>query len=173
MIIRHAGHKDIKGIAKVQVDSWRTTYEEIVPKVYLDSLKYEEKEKIWTLIFEQGFEKACTYVVENEQDEIIGFASGGKERSGKYDYDGELYTIYLLKEYQGQGLGKQLIKVVSEDLRKKGYRSLLVWFLKDNSARHFYQSIGNPEKVDSAQILISGVSLIEYAYGWKEIDDLL
>ncbi len=155
----------------MQVDSWRTTYEGVVPKAYLDSLKYEEKEKIWTLIFEQGFEKSCTYVVENEREEIIGFASGGKERSGKYDYDGELYTIYFLKEYQGQGLGKKLIKVVSEDLSKKGFRSLLVWFLKDNPARYFYEIFG-PEKVDSGQILISGASLIEYAYGWRRIEEL-
>jgi GNAT superfamily N-acetyltransferase len=164
--IRQATRLDYRGIAKVQVDSWKTTYAGIVPDAYLKSLNYDDKEKIWTRILEQGFEYSCTYVVENESNEIIGFASGGKERSGKYTFDAELYTIYLLKGYQGNGLGKRLFSIVCSDLYEKGYSSLLVWFLKDNPSRKFYESL-KPEIVDKATILISGVSLEEYAYGWK------
>jgi hypothetical protein len=44
MVIRKADIKDIPGIAKVHVDSWRTTYKGIVPETFLDSLSYESRE---------------------------------------------------------------------------------------------------------------------------------
>ncbi|SFC66585.1 Acetyltransferase (GNAT) family protein [Bacillus sp. OV322] len=50
----------------------------------------------------------------------FGFSSGGKERSDKYPvYTGELYAIYILKEYQGNGLGKLLVKPIIEELQQK------------------------------------------------------
>ncbi len=39
--------EDIKDIAKVHVDSWRTTYRGIVPADYLNSLNYKEFEDKW------------------------------------------------------------------------------------------------------------------------------
>ena len=45
MIIRLADVKDAKGIARVQVESWHTTYPGIVPKSYLDSLDVKKREK--------------------------------------------------------------------------------------------------------------------------------
>lgn len=50
------------------------------------------------------------YVAENEAGEIFGFASGGPEESDEYPlYEGEVTAIYILKEYQGLGLGKKLL----------------------------------------------------------------
>ena len=86
--------KDITGIAKVHVDSWRTTYKGIVPDTFLNSLTYESREQIW----KRGIEKNHVYIAENENNQIVGFATGGKERTGKYEaYKGELYAIYLLE----------------------------------------------------------------------------
>ena len=45
--IRKADLADTKGIAKVHVDSWRTTYANILPDEYLNSLYYESREQIW------------------------------------------------------------------------------------------------------------------------------
>ena len=43
MFIRKANIEDAMGIAKVHVDSWRTTYKGIVPEVFLENLSYDEK----------------------------------------------------------------------------------------------------------------------------------
>ncbi|GHH98705.1 hypothetical protein AM1BK_22480 [Neobacillus kokaensis] len=38
----------------------------------------------------------CRICSGNNEGEIVGFSSGGKERSGKYNgFDGELYAIYF------------------------------------------------------------------------------
>lgn len=43
--IRKAVASDAKGIAKVHVYSWRTTYANIVPDEYLTNLSYENREQ--------------------------------------------------------------------------------------------------------------------------------
>lgn len=47
MKIREAIVSDAKGIAKVHVDSWRTTYKGIIPDDFLNNLSYEQRTKLW------------------------------------------------------------------------------------------------------------------------------
>lgn len=47
MEIRKANKEDIKGVSRVYVDSWRTTYRGLVPDDYLDELSYEDAAKRW------------------------------------------------------------------------------------------------------------------------------
>lgn len=46
MNIRKANRDDAPGIAKVHVDSWRTTYKGIIPQSFLDELSYEQRTKL-------------------------------------------------------------------------------------------------------------------------------
>src|SRR5699024_3828292 len=121
MKIRKAAQQDARGIAKVHVDSWRTTYKNIVPDEFLDSLDYEDRTERWA----QNVHERMVYVAETDDGEIVGFSTGGKEREGKYDgYDGELYAIYIFEEYQGKGIGKKLVQPVADELIKAGFRSM-------------------------------------------------
>lgn len=159
---------DAKGIAKVHVNSWRTTYTGIVPDDYLDQLSYQGWQQLWSDILSKG----KVFVAENDKGEIVGFSSGGIERSGKYeDFDGELYAIYLLKEYQGQGIGTQLFKAVVDDLKKDQYRSMTVLVVEENDSRFFYEALGG-KKIDRIEIEIGGKKLYELVYGWKDINEL-
>ena len=42
--VREAVPADARAIARVHVDSWRTTYRDIVPDSVLSQLSYEERE---------------------------------------------------------------------------------------------------------------------------------
>jgi ribosomal protein S18 acetylase RimI-like enzyme len=158
MIIRKATSSDTPGIAKVQVDSWRSTYKGIIPNDFLDSLSYDKQEAKWNELIKNR--KTITFVAENPLKQIIGFATGGPERTGKYSYESELYAIYILKEYQRKGIGKQLI----QGLIKEGMSSFLVWVLADNPSRRFYEKLGG-KKIGTESITIGGVDLDEVAYG--------
>ena len=112
-LIREAKSEDVTGIAKVHVDSWRTTYKGIVSDEYLKGLTYESKRKMW----ESAISRGGVYVAVNEKNEVVGFSCGGLDQSGDYpSYKGKIYTIYLLEEYQGKGLGKKLIEPIIKDL---------------------------------------------------------
>ncbi|WP_010199774.1 GNAT family N-acetyltransferase [Bacillus sp. m3-13] len=163
--IRKATLSDTKGIAKVHVESWKTTYANIVPEEYLNNLTYESREQIWINSIPNG----GVYVAENNEGEIVGFSSGGKERSGKYDgYDGELYAIYILKDYQGQGIGKALVQPIIEELIGMGLNYMLVLVLKDNASCLFYEALGG-KKIDELEVQIAGKKLTEVVYGWENV----
>ncbi|MGI8383858.1 N-acetyltransferase family protein [Robertmurraya sp. P23] len=169
MMIRKALPADAKGIAKVHVDSWRTTYKHIFPEDYLQSLTYESHEELWNGVIPNGY----VYVAENHQGEIIGFSSGGKERTGDYPgYEGELYAIYLLQEYQGKGIGRQLVKPLIEQFTNDGIGSMTVLVLEENPSKHFYQSLGAIE-IDRLQDTLVGKEVIELVYGWKDLSIIL
>ncbi|OIK10663.1 GNAT family N-acetyltransferase [Bacillus sp. MUM 13] len=169
MKIRKAELTDAKGIAKVHVESWKITYADIIPDRYLNNLVYEGREKLW----KENIPNSEVFVAENEEGEIVGFSSGGKERSGKYpDYKGELYAIYILKEYQGNGLGKLLIKAIVQELHKNNFPSMIVLVLADNPSRLFYETLGG-KNIDTIEVNISGKKLNELVYGWDNIRTLL
>ena len=113
--------------------------------------------------------KSKVYVAESESGKIVGFSTGGKERSGKYnDFTGELYAIYILEEYQGQGIGRKLIKPVIEDLIESDISSMLVLVLEQNNSRYFYEAIGG-KPIDLLEVVIAGQKLKELVYGWDDI----
>ncbi|WP_419958868.1 N-acetyltransferase family protein [Psychrobacillus sp. BM2] len=169
MRVREAKISDATGIALVHVESWRTTYKSILPKEFLMNLSYKRREQFWETSIPEG----NVFVAENDEGKIVGFASGGIERSGKYEgYKGELTSIYILKEYQGRGIGKQLLKAVIKGIVKLGINTMLVLVLEDNNSKLFYEATGG-KKIGEVEIEIAGKKLNELVYGWDNITDII
>ncbi len=172
MRIREATPADVSDLARVHVDSWRTTYRGIVPDEYLAQLSYESREGLWKRVLSRdnraggGF---CFVAEDEETARVVGFASGGPEWSGSADspYKGEIYAIYILEPYQGQGLGRRLIAASIDRLAGAGIYSLLVWVAARNRACGFYEALGG-RKVYEKQDEIDGITLDEVAYGWAD-----
>ncbi len=95
MSVRPATIEDGSQIAKVHVDSWRSTYSGILSKDFLAAMSYEDFETRWCgwLGGEPGVH-GIFYVAELPAGGIVGFASGGprQEESSYPEYEGELYT---------------------------------------------------------------------------------
>ena len=170
--IREANVPDAAAIAKVHVDSWRTTYTGVVPDEYLAQLSPEQHQQVWRDILSTDGATEFVYVAEAEVSNIIGFASGGPERSGNAVYKGELYAIYLLEGYQRKGIGGQLVQIIAKRLMQEGLHSMLVWVLADNPSQDFYSALGG-QQVYEQEITIGGASLVEVAYGWLDIRELV
>ena len=167
---RPAELRDAAGIAHVHVDTWRTAYRGLLPDDFLASLNEPAYEDRWRRILEAGSSRV--YVAEEDGD-VVGFASGGRERAGELGFAGELYAIYVLDSAQGRGHGRQLVKAVVEGLREMGLMDMLVWVLRDNPVgRRFYESLGGIY-VRSQPITIGSAQLEEVSYGWKRLEDVL
>lgn len=54
-VIRPAKIDDVPGIARVQIETWRTTYVGIVPDEHLANLSYERCQKKWSEILSYGY----------------------------------------------------------------------------------------------------------------------
>jgi GNAT superfamily N-acetyltransferase len=165
MHIRTAHVNDAAAIAKVHVESWRTTYKGIVPDDFLARLSYKQREQLWRQILTDSDSPSFVYVAD-ESETVIGFVSGGPERSGDPVYTGELYALYLLARYQGQGIGRQLVITLVNRLLQDGMTALLLWVLAENPARQFYERLGGRPLYEKT-VTIGGVPLIEVAYGWR------
>lgn len=165
MEVRAATLRDVIPISKVHIDSWKTTYKGLLSNNYLESLSYKKKEQLWERVIPNG----GVFVAENESGEIIGFASGGRERTGNYhSFKGELYAIYLLDQYQRKGVGRELFKAVVHFLQNQNIDSLVVWVVEGNRACLFYEAIGGII-LDSSKVEIGGARVNELLYGWNDI----
>lgn len=172
MIVREATHSDVSAIARVHVDTWRTTYRGIVPDEFLANLSYEKRENGWHQVLNNAPKDGnFTYVAEDESGQIVGFANGGVERAGDPVYQGELSAIYILKNHQQKGIGRELVRVVAERLGRMEIYSMLMWVLADNPACQFYETLGG-QRVHEKEIEKGGTKLSEIAYGWTDTSNL-
>ncbi len=169
MIIRQANSSDAPSIARVNVESWHSTYKGIVPKRYLEAMSAEQYAKKWGRIIEYP---ASIVLVAEIDSQVIGYISGGMERSGKLPYEGELYAIYLLKEHQRKGIGKKLVKKWLGEMRKEKFQNMMVWVIDENPSKRFYEAMGGKTFIQE-KLLISGKELKELGYGWSSLDDVL
>jgi GNAT superfamily N-acetyltransferase len=171
--VREARQEDASAIARVHVDSWRSTYRGIVPEGFLAQMSYEDFEERWRGWLRNVGEPRWAYrVAELPSGRIVGFASGGPRQGPPYtDYAGELYTLYLLREHQRAGIGQRLMGSVARRLAEGGTYSLLAWVLARNPARRFYEAVGG-ELLGSQEIEIGGARLEEVAYGWRHLHRL-
>ena len=170
MIIRKATIGDLKGIAKVHVDTWRTAYKDIIPDSFLASLSYEKRETVWALNLNEV--DNVVFVAENDAGEIIGFASTNRRKENEDIESIDLTSLYLLEAYQGKGIGKMLLQALFEHYKTKGYKRVYVDVLAENKTRHFYEYYG-AEFVKELNIKIGDKVLVEYVYVWNSIEDVL
>jgi len=170
MYIRRAIIDDAKDIAKVHVDSWRSTYKNIIPDEFLDNLSYNKREDLWN----RNISKKGNYVfvVLNNDEEIVGFADCGRRESNNIDNTGNLTSIYLLEEYQGKGVGKLLLKQIFLQFEELGYNRVFVEVLEDNKTRYFYEYYG-AILFKSEKITIADKELKLLIYEWSNIREVL
>jgi ribosomal protein S18 acetylase RimI-like enzyme len=167
--VRPADLEDAAAIARVHVESWRTTYRGLLPDEFLDSLNAIRYTQRW--LRSLGDDAMRIYVAEDDH-EVVAFASGGLERAGEGAYAGELYAIYVLEKAQRQGHGKALVRAVTGGLRELGLGDMIVWVLRDNApARAFYERLGGTY-VRTQPVTIGSAVLPEVAYGWRSLDDV-
>lgn len=169
--VREARQEDAAAIARVHVDSWRTSYRGIVPEAFLAGMSYADFEGRWQEWLRGVGDPRWAYrVAELPSGRIVGFASGGPQQGPAYaDYAGELYTLYLLREHQRAGIGRCLFGSVARGLAEGGITSLLAWVLARNPSRRFYEAVGGT-LLGRQEIEIGGVRLEEVAYGWPDIE---
>lgn len=169
--VRPAIERDIPGIATVHVASWKSTYRGIVPDDHLNGLSIERSNARWEHILESERQTGWFTLVAEDPSGIVGFASAGPIRGDHPGYAGELGGIYLLESHQRRGIGRRLVSEVAGRLRQQGMGSMLVWVLRENPSRGFYEALGGVY-VREQVIEIGGADLVEVAYGWRDTTGL-
>jgi len=164
-IIRPAHQRDAEVIGRIYVESWRAAYQDILPQGYLAGLRTEEAaHSIRRALMEP---QTLFLLVESKQG-AVGYICAGPERRQDPVYGAEIYEFYLLPQVQRQGLGRQLLAHMAQQLHQAGFYTLLVWVLAHNPNRRFYEKCGGIY-LRSKSISFAGQSLRADAYGWIDI----
>ncbi|MFC6253234.1 GNAT family N-acetyltransferase [Secundilactobacillus hailunensis] len=127
-------NSDFDAIRQVYYQTWLATYQNQLPSTILKRLTPAtwQPEQRW-----QNMQLALT-----DTNQIVGVCSYGPARLAAWSAYGELYSIYILPEYQHQGLGKRLIEPVLKALTAK-YQQIYLEVLTTNlSAQQFYTRMG-------------------------------
>lgn len=172
IVIREAVPEDAAGIAWVNIRTWQTAYAGLFPEDQLKKLdgNFERMAENWGRRIADQETPLALYVAEDD-GEVIGFAGGEAERSGDWSFEGELSVIYILDRYQKQGIGRKLVKAVSQTLLDQGMHSMIVWVLKDSPYRGFYEALGGVY-VGEQDHEVWGEKYQVLGYGWEQLEDL-
>ena len=165
--VRKATVDDAPAIARVHILSWLETYTGIVPQSHLDSLNIETRAKYWATHL-QNPENFDIFVGEVD-GEICGIAAGDRAREpAEHGYEGEILLIYVLQAAKGKGLGRMLMREVRDYLGEKGIKRAMLWVLKDNPSRGFYEHMGG-RAFEEKMMAIAGTEVAEVAYGFEDL----
>jgi ribosomal protein S18 acetylase RimI-like enzyme len=168
MQIRNALAADAGPIARVHVLGWQEAYHGILPEVFQASLSIEERREMWTAVLAGTQPSPRNFVLTDESGMVVGFSSAGQAREAGGQFEGELYAIYLLAAHHGKGFGRSLFREAANSLLQAGFGSMMLWVLKDNPTRGFYEHLGGV--VDREQsVEIGSKPYIEIAYGWPDL----
>lgn len=171
MPVRLAVPDDANTIARVHVSSWWTSYSGLVPDDFMARITVERREQQWRAVLTAS-DHPLLYVAVDDAGQIVGFVNGGENRdAAQWGFDGELYAIYLLREAQGKGYGKALIRLMGQRLHHEGFQSMILWVFEENPhARRFYEALGGVLVPDALKTIeVEGKTLREIAYGWRDL----
>lgn len=137
-MIRPATQKDARALATIHVACWDETYRGLLPADYIAQYDLTKRLATWTTILSKE-NRVAVYEVDGQ---VVGFVDGGKIRDEVPNYKGEIYALYLLKKYQGLGIGKALFNHMRNLLESSHLYPFTAWVLADNPSLSFYQKMG-------------------------------
>lgn len=122
---------------RMKNQGWRQAYRGKLSEEVLDGLddSIEAVAEAWR----QGFDESGSVplVAVNERGTIVGIAAGGEARGEDPPTAVELFMLYVLEEYYGTGLGRELADAAIGDA------AACVWVLEGNErAIAFYRKLG-------------------------------
>ena len=188
--IRKAEFDDAPGIGRIQLENWRVAYGEYLPEEYLDGMSDVRHAAMWSEVLSQLERIGATFVAEDEQAGIVAFAACAPERTvdqsgavvaseGDAEEDdmanikcGELGSIFVLPNWQRQGIGRGFVANVARHLAGHEFERLVVWVLNDDPARGFYEALGG-DACALREIEFVGNSLVQVCYQWLDISELV
>lgn len=133
-MIREAKIEDAGAIADIIVTTWQTAYTGIIDADHPGTMRREK----YVPIMEKNISDKLEVIFVYEEDGAVrGFISGKNPAEG---YDCETVGFYILPEFQGRGVGTEMLRRMMEHFKEQGCRSMIVWTLLGAENNFFYKN---------------------------------
>lgn len=125
--------EEIEGKSLVHWQTWREAYDNLLPAEYQETMTLDR-----CRFFSQKYPENTLIAMDGKK--VVGFISYGNFRDEAIQA-GEIIALYVLKDYYGKGVSKQLMHAAFVALDQ--FSEIYLWVLKENKrAISFYQKMG-------------------------------
>ena len=169
LCVRKGNVSDAKGVSEVTSYTWVTTYKGLLPDEILDERVKTIDER--AIKIARSIEEKDNLYVAVDDNKVVGIVTYGKSRNEKYKDSGEIYSIYVLDNYQGFGLGKKLFLTGIKELINMGYDSLILNVLDGNDTINFYKKFGGI-KIGEKEEFLGNVKIKENILLFNELNKI-
>jgi GNAT superfamily N-acetyltransferase len=170
--IRPATPSDVRTIARIHVDGWRSTYQDVLPQDVLDALTYADRERTWMRLIAGGDSGPYVLVADHPGDGVVAFIAAGPERSENTTYMAEVYALYVDERHQHTGIGRSLLQYVAQIMSENAQQGLLLWTFSESPTNEVFRHLG-AEAVTTRSRKFGETEIEETAFGWPDIRRLL
>ncbi len=169
--IREAVLTDCADIARMQVESFRIAYADLMPPETLAAFTYDEQEQDWRTWMENNPD--LLLVVDQGSGPLAGYALTRKLEPNTAPYDCELLALHIQRWAVRRGYGRALLAESARRMHAQGCRSLGLWMVEGNEAGAFYTRLGGRQQGEQ-ELVIQELNLRrrEVGFVWDRIEDL-
>src|SRR5690625_4551204 len=94
-------------------------------------------------LIEPLLKKGSYYLISIEEGKLMGWILIGASRDQFTDkMNGFIYELFVLEEFRGNGVSKQLMKTAVDELRHNGYSEVRLSAYAGNQAIKLYEKMG-------------------------------
>ncbi|MFF4422450.1 GNAT family N-acetyltransferase [Streptomyces sp. NPDC001549] len=159
--VRVMTEADVAAVSEIRVTGWKAAYAGIVPPSYLDRMTVEADAHQRRQYFTRPDKATIDLVAVDARGGVVGWACLGPSSTAA----GELYALYVQPSLIGAGIGRTLLRAVHASALARGFGSVLLWVLTDNTrARRFYERAGYAADGAVQADDYDGVSITEVRY---------
>jgi GNAT superfamily N-acetyltransferase len=146
--VRPATPDDAAELGRIQVETWRTAYADVVPATVLDALSTEVATPSWSAAISAAPSGKHHVLVAMEQQWQVGFAAVGPAEElqpddPQPDTTAQLAVILVEPRWGRRGHGSRLLAAVVDTIRGDGMTRAIAWIPEgDDVTRDFLASAG-------------------------------
>ena len=140
IVFREACLGDCYDLAVLKGKVWNTTYQGIYPQEKLTGYDEEKNKRIFENIVANP---EITLYVAVDGSKCVGLMTCGKPYRPFREYGQEIGLLYILKEYQRQGIGTTFFDMARKQVAEEGNKEFFLSVNKKNyDAQKFYIAMG-------------------------------
>lgn len=139
---RVAATSDRDALAALHVLVWRDTYRHLAPRAAYDALDETTRRDHWDELLRRDPARALTLVVESGGN-LVGFGHAAPGTHEVMSGAGEIVHLYVDSSYQGQGIGRAILRELTRFLNATGHSTIRLAVVRGNHrAVRFYELAG-------------------------------